>query len=131
MVNTPKSITFTRKQSAFSRINHEPKNQVIKKIGCMKEKTDLNINKSKQSIMIKQMIKDKVILITGASSGIGYTTALTLSRAGATIVAGARRVDKLESLKKAVRDQNGEILINQLDVTKREECANICKFGHR
>ena len=56
------------------------------------------------------MIKDKVILITGASSGIGYKTALTLSRAGATIVAGARRVDKLESLKQAVRDQNGEIL---------------------
>ena len=50
------------------------------------------------------MIKDKVIIITGASSGIGYRTALTLSRAGATIVAGARRVDKLESLKQAVRD---------------------------
>ena len=53
------------------------------------------------------MIKDKVILITGASSGIGYTTALTLSRAGATIIAGARRVDKLESLEQAVRSQNG------------------------
>ncbi len=71
------------------------------------------------------MIKDKVIIITGASSGIGYTTALTLSREGATIVAGARRADKLESLKQAVKDQNGEILINQLDVTKREECTNL------
>jgi len=45
------------------------------------------------------MIRDKVIIITGASSGIGYTTALTLSKAGATIVAGARRVEKLEALK--------------------------------
>jgi NADP-dependent 3-hydroxy acid dehydrogenase YdfG len=71
------------------------------------------------------MIKDKVIIITGASSGIGYRTALTLSREGATIVAGARRVDKLESLKQAVKDQNGEILINQLDVTKREDCTNL------
>jgi len=71
------------------------------------------------------MIKGKVILITGASSGIGYTTALTLSKAGATIIAGARRIDKLESLKKAIRDQNGEILVNQLDVTKRQDCTNL------
>jgi len=70
------------------------------------------------------MIKDKVVLITGASSGIGYTTALTLSRAGATIVAGARRIDRLESLKQVVKDHGGNILINQLDVTKKEECAN-------
>ena len=71
------------------------------------------------------MIKGKVILITGASSGIGYATALTLSKAGATIIAGARRIDKLESLKKAIRDQNGEILVNQLDVTKRQDCTNL------
>ena len=69
------------------------------------------------------MIKDKVILITGASSGIGFSTALTLSRAGATIVAGARRLDRLESLKKTVEDQNGKILINQLDVTNKEGCT--------
>jgi NADP-dependent 3-hydroxy acid dehydrogenase YdfG len=75
------------------------------------------------------MIKDKVILITGASSGIGYTTAFTLSREGATIVAGARRLDRLESLKQAIRDQNGEILINQLDVTKREDCNNFAQFA--
>jgi len=69
------------------------------------------------------MIKDKVILITGASSGIGFSTALTLSRAGATIVAGARRLDRLESLKKVVEEQNGKILINRLDVTDREGCT--------
>ena len=71
------------------------------------------------------MIKDKVIIITGASSGIGYKTALTLSKAGATIVAGARRVDKLEALKQTIMDQDGEISINQIDVTKREECAKL------
>lgn len=69
------------------------------------------------------MIKDKVILITGASSGIGFSTALTLSRAGATIVAGARRLDRLENLKKVVEEQNGKILINQLDVTNKEGCT--------
>jgi NADP-dependent 3-hydroxy acid dehydrogenase YdfG len=69
------------------------------------------------------MIKDKVILITGASSGIGFSTALTLSKAGATIVAGARRLDRLENLKKAVEEQNGKILINRLDVTNKESCT--------
>lgn len=69
------------------------------------------------------MIKDKVILITGASSGIGFSTALTLSKAGATIVAGARRLDRLEALKKAVEEQNGKISINILDVTKKEGCT--------
>lgn len=69
------------------------------------------------------MIKDKVILITGASSGIGFSTALTLSRAGATIVAGARRLDRLENLKKVVEEQNGKILVNQLDVTNKEGCT--------
>ena len=69
------------------------------------------------------MIKDKVILITGASSGIGFSTALTLSKAGAPIVAGARRLDRLERLKKAVEEQNGKISINRLDVTNKEECT--------
>ena len=73
------------------------------------------------------MIKDKVILITGASSGIGFSTALTLSRAGATIVAGARRLDRLERLKKVVGEQNGKILINRLDVTDKVGCAQFIK----
>ena len=40
------------------------------------------------------MIKGKVAIITGASSGIGYATALALSKAGAKVAIGARRVDK-------------------------------------
>jgi NADP-dependent 3-hydroxy acid dehydrogenase YdfG len=68
------------------------------------------------------MIKGKVALITGASSGIGYATAVALSKAGAKIAAGARRTDKLESLKKEIENAGGEILIQKLDVTKKSEC---------
>jgi NADP-dependent 3-hydroxy acid dehydrogenase YdfG len=68
------------------------------------------------------MIKDKVVVITGASSGIGYATALALAKAGAKVAAGARRVDKLESLQKEIHEDNGEILIEKLDVTKKEDC---------
>lgn len=68
------------------------------------------------------MIKDKVAVVTGASSGIGYATALALAKAGAKVAAGARRVDKLESLQKKIQEDNGEILIEKLDVTKKEDC---------
>ena len=68
------------------------------------------------------MIKDKVVVVTGASSGIGYVTALALAKAGAKVAAGARRVDKLESLQKEIQEDNGEILIEKLDVTKKEDC---------
>ena len=43
-------------------------------------------------------IEDKVIVITGASSGIGEATALLLAERGAKVVLGARGVDRLEAL---------------------------------
>jgi NADP-dependent 3-hydroxy acid dehydrogenase YdfG len=68
------------------------------------------------------MIKGKVAIVTGASSGIGYATVLALSKAGAKVAAGARRTDKLESLQKEIAKNAGEVLIHKLDVTKRSEC---------
>lgn len=68
------------------------------------------------------MIKDKVVIITGASSGIGYATALALAKAGAKIAAGARRIDRLQILQKEIQDGNSDILIEKLDVTKKENC---------
>lgn len=80
------------------------------------------------------MIKDKVVIITGASSGIGYATALTLSKAGARIAAGARRTDRLESLQNEIIKTGGEVFIQKLDVTKKIDCdafvdAVIKKWG--
>ncbi len=80
------------------------------------------------------MIKDKITLITGASSGIGYSTAIALAKEGSKIIAGARRTEKLEELKKTIESQGGEIITQKLDVTKREDCNNfvnsaIDKYG--
>ena len=67
------------------------------------------------------MIKDKVAIITGASSGIGFATALALSKAGARIAIGARRTDKLLELEKKI-NKPGEVYSQKLDVTKKNEC---------
>jgi len=73
------------------------------------------------------MIKDKVAIITGASSGIGYATALALSKAGAKVAIGARRVDRLEELAKKISSDGGEVFYQKLDVTQRLECENFAK----
>ena len=71
------------------------------------------------------MIKDKIAIITGASSGIGYATALALSKAGAKVAIGARRIDRLEKLQSEITQNGGEVLSQKLDVTKKSECDSI------
>ncbi|PCD00193.1 SDR family oxidoreductase [Halopseudomonas pelagia] len=66
-------------------------------------------------------IQGKVILITGASSGIGEATARQLAQQGAKVVLGARRTDRLEHLVAEIRDAGEIAMARQLDVTQREE----------
>ena len=68
------------------------------------------------------MIKGKVAIITGASSGIGFATALALSKAGAKVAIGARRTDMLSELEKKIKENGGEVYSQKLDVTKKNEC---------
>ena len=60
------------------------------------------------------MIKDKVAIVTGASSGIGYATALALSRSGAKVAAGARRMDRLKSLQNEISKNGDRFLFKNL-----------------
>jgi NADP-dependent 3-hydroxy acid dehydrogenase YdfG len=69
------------------------------------------------------MLKNKVALVTGASSGIGYATALALAKAGARVAIGARRVERLKNLENEIsKTQGAEILVHALDVTNRANC---------
>ncbi|MGE8498771.1 MAG: SDR family oxidoreductase [Pseudomonas sp.] len=62
-------------------------------------------------------IKDKVILITGASSGIGEACARLLAERGATLLLGARRTERLEQLVSEIRQAGGRADYCRLDVT--------------
>jgi NADP-dependent 3-hydroxy acid dehydrogenase YdfG len=70
-------------------------------------------------------LEKKVAIVTGASSGIGYATSLTLSKAGVKVAVGARRIDRLEELEKQIIKNNGEIFIQKLDVTSKSNCDSL------
>jgi nucleoside-diphosphate-sugar epimerase len=53
-------------------------------------------------------IKDKVVIITGAGSGIGEATALLLAERGAKVVLGARNPDRLQALSARIAASGGE-----------------------
>ncbi|MGI5325112.1 SDR family NAD(P)-dependent oxidoreductase [Actinomadura nitritigenes] len=77
------------------------------------------------------MLKDKIVLVTGASSGIGEATALALSAEGARVAAGARRADRLAAL---AGKAPGEVLALDLDVTDQDSvraavAAAVDRFG--
>jgi NADP-dependent 3-hydroxy acid dehydrogenase YdfG len=66
-------------------------------------------------------IKDKIVVVTGASSGLGEATARLLSAEGATVVLGARRVDRLQTLAKELETRGGKALALTTDVSQREQ----------
>ena len=63
-------------------------------------------------------MQGKVIIITGASSGIGAASAKLLASQGARVVLGARRADKLEALAAEIRAAGGDAIHQVLDVTR-------------
>jgi len=62
------------------------------------------------------LLKDKVIVITGATSGIGAATAMEAARQGAKIVAASRRLDKGEELVARIRAEGGQAIFVRTDV---------------
>lgn len=65
-------------------------------------------------------IEGKVVLVTGASSGIGEAIARELAGRGGKVVLGARRKDRLESIASEIKDAGGTAVAAELDVTKPE-----------
>jgi len=74
-------------------------------------------------------IKGKVVVITGASSGIGEAIAITLANKGAKVVLAARRADRLQELVKQVRSTGGEAAYLITDVTKKQDMLALIEFA--
>ncbi|WP_405156131.1 SDR family oxidoreductase [Paenibacillus sp. FSL K6-0108] len=74
-------------------------------------------------------VKGKVVVITGASSGIGEAAARLLAEHGAHVVIGARRVDRLEALASSIRSEGGSVEYHTLDVTQLEEMQTIVELA--
>jgi len=75
------------------------------------------------------MIKDKVVIITGASSGIGEATAKLLASKGAKLVLGARREEKLKHISHEIRQSGGQAVYQTLDVTQQQQNESIVKLA--
>jgi NADP-dependent 3-hydroxy acid dehydrogenase YdfG len=77
------------------------------------------------------MIKGKVVIITGASSGIGEATAKLLASKGAKLVLGARRADKLKQIVNEIEKDGGQAVFRELDVTNPSDNDEIVKLANK
>jgi NADP-dependent 3-hydroxy acid dehydrogenase YdfG len=83
---------------------------------------------------LSQNIEGKIVVITGASSGLGEATARHLSAHGARVVLGARRVDRLQALADELTRNGGQALAMTTDVTRYDQVkqlvdAAVQRFG--
>lgn len=74
-------------------------------------------------------LSKKIVLITGASSGIGEGTARVLATGGARLVLGARRTDKLKSIVEDLQARGGDVRYRALDVTQLDDMKAFVDFA--
>lgn len=74
---------------------------------------------------IKEYFKDKVMVITGASSGIGLASARLFASYGARLALAARSIDKLKTLASEISSDPSKVLCIKTDVSIEEDCKNL------
>jgi short-subunit dehydrogenase len=76
-------------------------------------------------ITMKDIFRDKVVIVTGASSGIGLATAKEFAASGSKVVLAARSLPQLKSLEKELTGQKLDVLAVATDVSREEDCKNL------
>jgi NADP-dependent 3-hydroxy acid dehydrogenase YdfG len=74
---------------------------------------------------MENLINGKVVVITGASSGIGQATAELLAARGAMVVLGARRTERLKTITDDIQINGGKVAYLEVDVTKRDDLERL------
>lgn len=74
-------------------------------------------------------IEGKVVVITGASSGLGESTARHLARLGAAVVLGARREERLNAIVEEIKAEGGKATAQAVDVTRREDLTALVQHA--
>ncbi|WP_028402385.1 SDR family oxidoreductase, partial [Ectobacillus panaciterrae] len=74
-------------------------------------------------------IENKVVIITGASSGIGEATAKLLASKGAKVVLGARREDKLKALTEEIQKAGGQVAYRVTDVVNPDDSQQLVQLA--
>jgi len=82
----------------------------------------------------KDRFKDKVVIVTGASSGIGKDTALRFAKEGAKVALVSRSKDKLDTVANEIKEFNQEVIVVPTDVSSKDQVADAVnkvaeKFG--
>ncbi|PEB61950.1 oxidoreductase [Priestia megaterium] len=73
-------------------------------------------------------VEEKVVILTGASSGIGEATAKVLANTGAKVVLSARREDRLRKLKSEIENRGGTVEYKVTDVTSQQQLEDLASF---
>lgn len=75
-------------------------------------------------------LKDKNIVITGASSGIGKALSIEASKCGANLVLASRQIEKLQEIKSEISTPASTIFCVQTDVTNQQECESLIRLAN-
>lgn len=84
-----------------------------------------------QSSLVKQDLKGKVVIITGASSGIGEATSLEIAKYGATVILAARRENRLKTLAEKINSEGGNAIAVKTDLTDYKQIKNLVHVTYK